>query len=251
MEFCPPGNHPLLIENKSKRWKPPPQAWLHLIAAQSFFYFLDEYWDTVWRREGGGGGSHVHKWHTWKRRGDFSFFFVGKWFSSQNWTKGVKNESTSSTWTLSHAITHALGGMGCLTLSTAVSLPRKGSDESGHYWRAEWTDRLSSQVPHSEQNKLHGADRGVTTRTQGDREISRSKIQGAGGKTEEARPLWEKHQLQQGLETYPPPPSLHPIRACVFFLHRQKSNFDSNMPLNLVKFTQFLRQWSSSCSVRV
>lgn len=35
--------------------------------------------------------------------------------------------------TLLHVITHAYSKIGCLTLSTAVSLPRQGNDEFGHY----------------------------------------------------------------------------------------------------------------------
>lgn len=98
--------------------------------------FLDDCLDTSGGRAMCTGVTHDElknkKWEekklNWKKM-DFQCK------SEQALKAGKKNTKMNKSFTcaLLHAITHAYSEIGYLTLSTAVSLPRQGNDEFGHY----------------------------------------------------------------------------------------------------------------------
>lgn len=132
MHLCSTGNHLVLIGNKCK-WQPHPLCFISVsvcvcVCWKELKCFLDDYlFNSV---------QGVHSCLMWGRQEVDTF--LGK-----NGFLMLIHKYLSCT--LLCAITHAYSGIGCLTLSTAVSLPRQQNDEFGHYWWAEWTRRLSSR----------------------------------------------------------------------------------------------------------
>lgn len=221
MHLCSTGNHLVLIGNKCK-WQPHPLCFISVsvcVCWKELKCFLDDYlFNSV---------QGVHSCLMWGRQEVDTF--LGK-----NGFLMLIRKYLSCT--LLCAITHAYSGIGCLTLSTAVSLPRQQNDEFGHYWWAEWTRGLSSRSL-TQSRKNYTALTGSQNINAGWRIDLQGKNLRCLWNNPKATTSW-KPAATVDVNFFNPPPPAPLLQAGVV---PQETNLNSNILsiCGLVKFIQF------------